>query len=208
MLSQLRPAIVLLAFFTLLTGIAYPLAMTEVAEALFPHQARGSLIERQGTVVGSSLLGQGFARPEYFHPRPSVAGANGYDAAASSGTNLAPTSAKLAERLKTDADALRAAGLAGPVPADAVTTSGSGLDPHISPAYALAQVPWVAKARGVEEALVRGLVTAHIEGRQLGLFGDPRVNVLELNIALDNAARMPGAKPPGGDAVPGVSSAF
>ncbi|WAC25476.1 potassium-transporting ATPase subunit KdpC [Ancylobacter sp. SL191] len=190
MLTHLRPALTLLIAFTLLTGIAYPLAMTEAAQALFPSESRGSLITRDGTVVGSSLIGQGFAGATYFHPRPSAAG-NGYDASASSGTNLGPTSAKLAERLKTDADALRAAGLTGPIPADAVTTSGSGLDPHISPAYALAQVPRVAAARKVEPALVRDLVNAHIEGPQFGVFGDPRVNVLALNLALDASAPAP-----------------
>lgn len=187
MLTYLRPAVTLLIAFSLLTGLAYPLAMTEVAQALFPKQANGSLVERGGVVVGSALIGQSFAQDGYFHPRPSAAG-NGYDAAASSGTNLAPTSAKLAERLKTDADALRAAGVTGPIAPDAVTTSGSGLDPHITPANALAQVSRVAKARGVAETLVRDLVTAHIEKPELGVFGDPRVNVLALNLALDAAS--------------------
>lgn len=199
MMTFLRPAVTLLIAFTLLTGIAYPLAMTELAQVLFPAQARGSLVERDGTVVGSRLIGQNFTAERYFHPRPSVAG-SGYDAAASSGSNLGPTSAKLAERLKTDAAALRAAGLAGPIPADALTTSASGLDPDVSPANALAQVARVARARAVDEALVRDLVTAHIEQPQLGVFGDPRVNVLALNLALD--AAVPAAAPAAG-ATPG-----
>ncbi|MCK0209920.1 potassium-transporting ATPase subunit KdpC [Starkeya koreensis] len=196
MLTFLRPAATLLVAFTLITGIAYPLAMTELAQALFPTQARGSLVERDGQVIGSSLIGQNFAAERYFHPRPSAAG-NGYDAAASSGTNLGPTSAKLADRLKADAAALRAAGVTGPIPADAITTSGSGLDPDISPANALAQAARVAGARGVDEALVRDLIAAHISGPQLRVFGDARVNVLALNLALDAAAPAATAPAPG-----------
>jgi K+-transporting ATPase ATPase C chain len=205
MLAQLRPAVTLLIAFTLLTGLAYPLAMVEVAQALFPSQARGSLVVKNGAVVGSSLIGQTFAEDRYFHPRPSAAG-NGYDAAASSGTNLGPTSAKLAERLKTDAAALRAAGVEGPIPADAITTSGSGLDPDISPANAMTQVARVAKARNVGEALVRDLVTAHIKQPQLGVFGDPRVNVLALNLALDTAAPVAPASPAPSNAAPATVS--
>ena len=191
MLSHLRPALTLLVLFTVLTGLAYPYALTGVAQALFPAAANGSLIEAGGKVVGSRLIGQTFTRPDYFRPRPSAAG-TGYDGAASSGTNLAPTSAKLADRLKTDAEALRAANLApaaGALPADAITTSGSGLDPDISPAFAFAQVPAVAKARGLPEDAVRKLVQDRVKGRDLGVLGEPRVNVLDLNLALDQNAK-------------------
>lgn len=184
MLVHIRPALTLLVVFTALTGIAYPYAMTGIAGAVFPRQAAGSLVERDGKPVGSSLVGQAFTRPEYFRPRPSAAGA-GYDGAASSGTNLAPTSAKLADRLKTDAAVLRAAGVTGALPADSVTTSGSGLDPDISPAFALAQVPAVAKARGLAEDAVRKIVSENVRGRSFGVLGEPRVNVLDLNLALD-----------------------
>ena len=190
MLSQLRPALTLLVILSALTGLAYPVAMTGVAGVVFPDAANGSLVLRDGKVVGSSLIGQAFTRPEYFKPRPSAAG-SGYDASASSGTNLGPTSAKLAERLKTDAAALRAEGIAGPLPADAITTSGSGLDPDISPAFAMAQVPGVAAARRMSPADVSALVAANTAGRTLGILGEPRVNVLALNLALDREVPKP-----------------
>lgn len=192
MLSLIRPALVSMAFFTLLLGLAYPLLITGVAQTAFPHQANGSLIAAGGKVVGSELIGQNFARPEYLHPRPSAAGSDGYDASASSGSNLGPLNQDLAKRVKESADTLRAQG-ARKIPADAVTTSGSGLDPDISPANALMQADRIATARGVEPRLVREIVQAHIQGRTFGLLGQPRVNVLKTNLALD--ARYPMAQP-------------
>ncbi|MGW8706205.1 potassium-transporting ATPase subunit KdpC [Brevundimonas sp. NPDC055814] len=188
MLNHIRPAVVMIALFTGVLGVAYPLAVTGVAQAAFPGQANGSLVrDKAGQVVGSALVGQSFAQPGYLHPRPSAAG-KGYDAAASSGSNLGPLNPDLIARVKTDADALRAETGKAVIPADAVTTSASGLDPHISPAYAELQVARIASARGVGEAQVREVIRQHEEGRTFVL-GQPRVNVLLTNMALD--ARFP-----------------
>lgn len=187
MLSQLRPSLTLFAFFMLLTGIAYPLAMTGVAQALFPDRANGSLVTDNGTVRGSALIGQGFTSDKYFWPRISAAG-NGYDAGASSGSNLGSTSKKLLDRIAADAERVKAANGVSTLPPDAVTASASGLDPDISPAYALLQVGRVAKARGLAEDKVRTLMESQVKLPVIGVFGEPRVNVLRLNRALDAMA--------------------
>ena len=182
---NLRVAVLMTIVTTLLLGIAYPLAMTALAQILFPDKASGQLIERKGRIVGSRIIGQAFTSPGYFHGRPSAAG-SGYDATSSGGTNLGPTSRKLVDAVKAAVEAARAENPGAAVPIDLVTSSASGLDPHISPAAALFQVPRVARERRVSEADVRQIVDAHVEGRQLGFLGEPRVNVLELNLALDD----------------------
>jgi K+-transporting ATPase ATPase C chain len=185
----LIPAVMLTLVITVLTGLVYPLVVTGLSQVLFPHRANGSLIEANGKVVGSELIGQKFTRPEYFHGRPSAAGDNGYDAANSGATNLGPTNQALVNRVRDDVKKFRQENptYTGPIPADLLTTSASGLDPHISPASAFAQVDRVAKARGVAADAVRRTVEQRVEGRQFGIFGEPRVNVLALNLDLDKA---------------------
>lgn len=189
---QTRNAVLMLVVLTVLLGLIYPIVMTGIAQLLFPYQANGSLVkDSSGKVIGSALIGQNFADPKYFHPRPSAAGQNGYDAAASGGSNLGPTNQKLIDAVKDRATTYREEnGLAADaqVPADAVTASASGLDPDISPANAHIQVARVAKARGLSDAQVKALVDEHTQGRTLWIFGEPRVNVLELNLALDGAS--------------------
>jgi K+-transporting ATPase ATPase C chain len=189
-MSHVRPALVLLVLFTLLLGLAYPAAITGIAQAAFPDEANGSLIERSGRIVGSRLIGQSFARPDYFWPRPSAAGA-GYDASASSGSNYGPTSRALVDRVRGDVERLRRGGVEGPIPPDLATASGSGLDPHISPAAARAQIARVAAARGISRNRLITLIEQNTERPFLGIIGDPGVNVLTLNLALDALAPAP-----------------
>jgi len=191
MLSELRPAVLILLVLTIVTGVVYPLVVTAIGQIVFPDQANGSLIERDGKVLGSSLIGQPFSDPKYFWPRPSATGPVPYNAGASSGSNQGPLNPALTDAVKARIEALRAAdpGQTLPVPVDLVSASGSGLDPHISPAAAAYQVRRVARVRGLPEDRVRALVAEHIEGRQLGILGEPRVNVLLLNLALDADSR-------------------
>lgn len=189
MLKNLVTAFLYTVVTTVLLGLVYPLAVTGVAQVLFRDKANGQLVVRNGEVVGSRIIGQTFSSPGYFRSRPSAAG-NGYDAGASSGSNLGPTSAKLVDRVRGAVATAQAENPGAPVPIDLVTTSGSGLDPHISPAAADFQVPRVARERGMTEADVRALVAEHTDGRQLGFLGEPRVNVLELNLALDDRRPM------------------
>jgi potassium-transporting ATPase KdpC subunit len=187
MWQQIIPGLRIKLFMTLLFGIVYPLAITGICQIVFPHQANGSLVRAGGLVIGSELLGQNFTRPEYFQPRPSAAGTGGYDATASSGSNYGPTNKKLIERVKGAVENFRKAnpGYTGPIPADLLTTSASGLDPHISPAAAQAQAVRIASARAVEQIRVNQLITQLTEAPYLGLLGEARVNVLRLNLALD-----------------------
>jgi potassium-transporting ATPase KdpC subunit len=188
-LKQFYPAVAITIVLTVFLGIIYPLVVTGLAQVIFPTKAAGSLIEKNGKIIGSRLIGQPFSGPGYFHSRPSAAG-SGYDATASGGTNLGPTSQRLMDNVKSAAESLREENPNAPIPIDLVTASASGLDPHITPAAAEFQVPRVARERGVSVETVRNFVNEHTEGRQLGFLGEPRVNVLELNLALDAAHSM------------------
>jgi K+-transporting ATPase ATPase C chain len=189
-MKNLLTAVLMTIVTTVLLGLIYPLVVTGLAQVIFPDQANGQLIRRDGVVIGSRIIGQPFGGPGYFRSRPSAAGAAGYDAGASSGSNLGPTNQKLIARVKADVEKLQAENPGKTVPIDLVTTSGSGLDPHISPAAAEFQIPRIMRERGLSEPEVRQLIAAHTEGRQFGFLGEPRVNVLELNIDLDTKKPM------------------
>lgn len=190
-MKNLLTAVLMTIVTTILLGLIYPLAVTAIAQLAFPDQANGQLIKKNGIVIGSRIIGQPFSGPGYFHSRPSAAGAAGYDASASSGSNLGPTNQKLIDRLKSDVEKLQAENPGQPVPIDLVTTSASGLDPHISPAAAEFQVLRVARERDLPENHLRKIILNHTEGRTFGFLGEPRVNVLELNLELDNLKPMP-----------------